>query len=82
MIPKKLNKFRETGNPFYLEEISRGQAPLETFVLIKQVPDPNSKTGVNSDGTIDRAKAKRMLNPLIAMPWKRLYKPNASTGPG
>jgi electron transfer flavoprotein beta subunit len=37
---------------------------LETFVLIKQVPDPNSNTGVNSDGTIDRAKAKRMLNPF------------------
>ncbi|MFS8810351.1 electron transfer flavoprotein subunit beta/FixA family protein [Synechococcus sp. R65.1] len=37
---------------------------METFVLIKQVPDPNSKTGVNSDGTIDRAKAKRMLNPF------------------
>ncbi len=50
--------------PSTLEEISRGQAPLETFVLIKQVPDPNSKTGVNSDGTIDRAKAKRMLNPF------------------
>jgi electron transfer flavoprotein beta subunit len=50
--------------PSTLEEISRGQGPLETFVLIKQVPDPNSKTGVNSDGTIDRAKAKRMLNPF------------------
>jgi electron transfer flavoprotein beta subunit len=37
---------------------------LETFVLIKQVPDQNAKAGINSDGTIDRAKAKRMLNPF------------------
>ncbi len=34
------------------------------FVLIKQVPDQGSKAGINSDGTIDRAKAKRMLNPF------------------
>ncbi|MBI4666264.1 MAG: electron transfer flavoprotein subunit beta/FixA family protein [Nitrospinae bacterium] len=31
-------------------------------VLIKQVPDTSSKAGVNPDGTIDRARAKRMLN--------------------
>lgn len=31
-------------------------------MLIKQVPDQSSKAGVNPDGTIDRAKAKRMLN--------------------
>jgi electron transfer flavoprotein beta subunit len=37
---------------------------LESFVLIKQVPDQSSKAGINSDGTIDRAKAKRMLNPF------------------
>jgi len=37
---------------------------LESFVLIKQVPDQNAKAGINSDGTIDRAKAKRMLNPF------------------
>lgn len=34
------------------------------LVLIKQVPDTNSKAGLNPDGTIDRAKAKRMLNPF------------------
>ena len=34
------------------------------FVLIKQVPDQGSKAGINPDGTIDRAKAKRMLNPF------------------
>ncbi len=34
------------------------------FVLIKQVPDQGSKAGVNLDGTIDRAKARRMLNPF------------------
>lgn len=38
--------------------------PLRIFVLIKQVPDQNSKAGVNPDGTIDRARAKRMLNPF------------------
>jgi electron transfer flavoprotein beta subunit len=34
------------------------------FVLVKQVPDWSSKAGVNPDGTIDRAKAKRMMNPF------------------
>jgi electron transfer flavoprotein beta subunit len=34
------------------------------YVLIKQVPDQNAKAGINPDGTIDRAKAKRMLNPF------------------
>lgn len=34
------------------------------FVLIKQVPDQSAKAGINADGTIDRAKAKRMLNPF------------------
>lgn len=34
------------------------------FVLIKQVPDQSAKSGINPDGTIDRAKAKRMLNPF------------------
>jgi len=38
--------------------------PLNSYVLIKQVPDQSSKAGVNPDGTIDRAKAKRMLNPF------------------
>jgi len=34
------------------------------FVLVKQVPDTGSKAGLNPDGTIDRTKAKRMLNPF------------------
>lgn len=34
----------------------------DIFVLIKQVPDQSAKAGINPDGTIDRAKAKRMLN--------------------
>ncbi|MCC6981051.1 MAG: electron transfer flavoprotein subunit beta/FixA family protein [Candidatus Melainabacteria bacterium] len=34
------------------------------FVMVKQVPDQGSKAGINPDGTIDRAKAKRMLNPF------------------
>jgi electron transfer flavoprotein beta subunit len=38
--------------------------PLQSLVLIKQVPDQSSKAGINPDGTIDRAKAKRMLNPF------------------
>ena len=37
---------------------------LNIFVLVKQVPDQGSKAGLNPDGTIDRAKAKRMLNPF------------------
>lgn len=49
------------------------------FVLIKQVPDQSSKAGINPDGTIDRAKAKRMLNPFdrfalqAALHTKKLY---------
>ena len=38
--------------------------PYDIFVLVKQVPDQGSKAGINPDGTIDRAKAKRMLNPF------------------
>lgn len=38
--------------------------PLNIFVLVKQVPDQGSKAGLNPDGTIDRARAKRMLNPF------------------
>ena len=53
--------------------------PLQSFVLIKQVPDQSAKAGINADGTIDRAKAKRMLNPFdryaleAALKTKRLY---------
>ncbi len=38
--------------------------PFDIFVLVKQVPDQGSKAGLNPDGTIDRARAKRMLNPF------------------
>lgn len=38
--------------------------PYEIFVMVKQVPDWSSKAGLNPDGTVDRAKAKRMLNPF------------------
>ena len=31
---------------------------------MKQVPDQSAKAGINPDGTIDRARAKRMLNPF------------------
>ena len=34
------------------------------YVLAKQVPDQSAKAGINPDGTIDRAKAKRMMNPF------------------
>jgi electron transfer flavoprotein beta subunit len=36
----------------------------DIYVLIKQVPDQSAKAGINPDGTIDRARAKRMLNPF------------------
>ncbi len=39
-------------------------AGYNIFVLVKQVPDQGSKAGINPDGTIDRARAKRMLNPF------------------
>lgn len=51
----------------------------DIFVLIKQVPDQSAKAGINPDGTIDRAKAKRMLNPFdryalqAALHVKKLY---------
>ena len=37
---------------------------LRVICFIKQVPDTSSKAGVNADGTIDRASAKRMINPF------------------
>lgn len=37
---------------------------LRMVVLIKQVPDTSSATGVNPDGTVDRARAKKMMNPF------------------
>src|SRR3990167_9048463 len=53
--------------------------PYDIFVLVKQVPDQSSKAGLNPDGTIDRARAKRMLNPFdryalqAALHTKRTY---------
>ncbi|MBY0402678.1 MAG: electron transfer flavoprotein subunit beta/FixA family protein [Cyanobacteria bacterium] len=51
----------------------------DIYVLVKQVPDQGSKAGINPDGTIDRTKAKRMLNPFdryalqAALHVKKLY---------
>lgn len=45
-------------------QVTHMPGPYEILVLIKQVPDQSSKAGINADGTIDRAKAKRMLNPF------------------
>jgi len=39
-------------------------AGYRMVVLVKQVPDTSTKAGVNPDGTVDRARAKRMLNPF------------------
>jgi electron transfer flavoprotein beta subunit len=54
-------------------------SPYEIFVMVKQVPDQGSKAGINADGTIDRARAKRMLNPFdryalqAALHTKKMY---------
>ncbi|MBY0449675.1 MAG: electron transfer flavoprotein subunit beta/FixA family protein [Cyanobacteria bacterium] len=51
----------------------------QIYVLMKQVPDQSAKAGINPDGTIDRAKAKRMMNPFdryalqAALHTKKLY---------
>ncbi len=37
---------------------------FKIVVLIKQVPDTSSAAGVNPDGTVDRARAKKMMNPF------------------
>lgn len=39
-------------------------SPYDIIVMVKQVPDQSAKAGINPDGTIDRARAKRMLNPF------------------
>ncbi len=41
-----------------------GMSGYKIIVMVKQVPDQGSKAGLNPDGTIDRARAKRMLNPF------------------
>ncbi len=37
---------------------------LKIVVLIKQVPDTSSAAGVNPDGTVDRVRARKMMNPF------------------
>ena len=54
-------------------------AGYKILVMVKQVPDQGSKAGLNPDGTIDRARAKRMLNPFdrfalqAALHTKKMY---------
>ncbi len=55
---------------------------LNIYVLIKQVPDTKSKAGVNPDGTIDRAKAGKMLNPFDAYALQAALNAKAMGGPG
>lgn len=55
---------------------------LNIYVLIKQVPDTKSKAGVNPDGTIDRAKAGKMLNPFDAFALQAALNAKAMGGPG
>lgn len=50
------------------------------YVLVKQVPDQGSKAGVNPDGTIDRAKAKRMMNPFDRFALQAALHTKASVG--
>lgn len=54
---------------------------LNIYVLIKQVPDTRSKAGVNPDGTIDRAKAGKMLNPFDAYALEAALNAKAMGGP-
>jgi len=54
---------------------------LNIYVLIKQVPDTRSKAGVNADGTIDRAKAGKMLNPFDAFAMEAALNAKAMGGP-
>lgn len=54
---------------------------LNIYVLIKQVPDTRSKAGVNPDGTIDRAKAGKMLNPFDAFAMEAALNAKAMGGP-
>ena len=55
---------------------------LNIYVLIKQVPDTRSKAGVNADGTIDRAKAGKMLNPFDAFAMQAALSAKKMGGPG
>lgn len=55
---------------------------LNIYVLVKQVPDTRSKAGVNPDGTIDRAKAGKMLNPFDAFAMQAALSAKRMGGPG
>lgn len=54
---------------------------LNIYILIKQVPDTRSKAGVNPDGTIDRAKAGKMLNPFDAYAMQAALNAKSMGGP-
>jgi electron transfer flavoprotein beta subunit len=49
-------------------------------VLIKQVPDTSSAAGVNPDGTVDRARAKRMMNPFDKFALQKALETRAEHG--
>lgn len=49
-------------------------------VLIKQVPDTSGKTGVNPDGTVDRARAKKMMNPFDKFALQKALEMKAALG--
>ncbi|MGK7344981.1 MAG: electron transfer flavoprotein subunit beta/FixA family protein [Candidatus Nitrospinota bacterium M3_3B_026] len=53
---------------------------LRIVVLIKQVPDTSSKTGVNPDGTVDRARAKKMMNPFDKFALQKALEAKAARG--
>jgi len=55
---------------------------LRIAVLIKQVPDTSSKAGVNPDGTIDRARAKRMMNPFDKFALQKALEMKEAAGGG
>ncbi len=62
--------------------MAKTKKDLNIFVLIKQVPDTKSKAGVNPDGTIDRAKAGKMLNPFDAYALEAALNAKAMAGAG
>lgn len=53
---------------------------LRMVVLIKQVPDTSSKAGVNPDGTVDRARAKKMMNPFDKFALQKALEAKAAMG--
>ncbi|MBI5814648.1 MAG: electron transfer flavoprotein subunit beta/FixA family protein [Nitrospinae bacterium] len=55
---------------------------MKMVVLIKQVPDTSSKAGVNPDGTIDRARAKRMMNPFDKFALQKALEMKQAAGGG